>query len=68
MMQIAAEEEMAADREWVAVVDVRAARLREALSALAGVQTAAIPKLMNEACPALRFSARSARHRWFGNS
>jgi hypothetical protein len=67
MVQIAAEEEMAAVREWAAAVAVRVARLPAVRWASAGVPIAAIRSRMNEACPARRFSARSARRRWFGN-
>lgn len=67
MVQIAAEEEMAEGREWVAAVVVRADRLPAARWVPAGVLIAAIRSRMNEACPARRFSARSAKRRWFGN-
>jgi len=67
MAQIAAEEVMAVGRDWAAAVAVRADRLPVVRRASADVPIAAIRSRMNEACPARRFSARSARHRWFGN-
>ncbi len=63
MAQIAAEEEMAAGREWVADVVVRADRLPAVRWAPAGVPIAAIQSRMNEVFPARRFCARSARRR-----
>ena len=67
MAQIAAEEEMAAVREWAAVGAVKADRLPAARLAPADVPIAATRSRMSEAFPARRFSARSAKHRWFGN-
>ena len=63
MVQIAVEEEMAEGRQWVAAVVVRADRLPAARWAPAGAPIAAIHSRMNEACPARRFSARSAKRR-----
>lgn len=67
MVQIVAEEVMAAGREWAAAVAVRADQLPAVRWAPAGAPIAAIHSRMNEAYPARRFSVRSARHRWFGN-
>ena len=59
MEQIAAEEEMEADRDRVAAGAVRADRLREVLLALAYVRNVVIASRMSEACPALRLNVRS---------
>jgi hypothetical protein len=57
MAQIAAEEEMAAGREWVADVVVRADRLPAVRWAPAGVPIAAIQSRMNEVFPARKLIA-----------
>jgi hypothetical protein len=67
MVQIAVEEEIAAGKDWAVAGAVRADRLPAARWAPAAVPIAAIRSRMKEAFPARRFSARSARHQWFGN-
>jgi hypothetical protein len=67
MTQIAAEEEMAAVREWAVAGAARVDRLREAPPGLAYARNADTSSRMSVAYPALRFSARSARRQWLGN-